>query len=438
MTDAGAPKGGPPTETPPPMAQLQAAEPQGPIRHWRPAVAYAVSVVAGGLPVFKSPDLWWVPVLAMLLYLVLGYGKAVQEGIVFEFGDSFYYLGFTLSVASLLAMLDPFHWTARPQDPAMVLRYFGLGLFTTLIGVIGRTVLQIFHRLPAETIEATNEKIEEQAWGYLETLKKVNSETRNILATTLARLRQELEGNAQQFATALRDLNKAVKRAAEQAEGLDVAAVETSLGTLVGTFEKAAKDLEQHTGRLKSSRVEIERATEAARDASDGVVRAAGEAGALVTSEFSATLSALSGQVHGFEAAVRGVVLEIAKLTIDPSATQQSLDVLGDAITSTTRELEASLTTLRESVQAYARGLQALPAEIGVATAAATQPAAADLARELRSMGAVVRAESTALQRDSLSPLRQVLTSTVEELRTINTAIDEIVEAVKLKLETLG
>src|SRR5438105_15330873 len=92
--------------------------------------AYLLAVFAGLVSVFVSRDLWLIPLLAMTVYLAAGYAPALRSGFIFEFADSFYYLGFTLSVGSLLASLDPFHTKGVP-DPTKVFHYFGLGLFTT-------------------------------------------------------------------------------------------------------------------------------------------------------------------------------------------------------------------------------------------------------------------------------------------------------------------
>jgi hypothetical protein len=72
------------------------------------AIPYAIATVLGAVAVFVSPDLWWVPVIAMFLYLGFGLNEARREEFTLEFSDSFYYLGFTLTIASLLASLRPF------------------------------------------------------------------------------------------------------------------------------------------------------------------------------------------------------------------------------------------------------------------------------------------------------------------------------------------
>jgi hypothetical protein len=142
---------------------------------------YAVTVIVGLVPVFISASFWWIPVLAMLSFLATGYQEADSDGMVYEFADAFYYLGFTLSIGALLAALDPFHAGARP-DAARMLHQFGLGMFTTLIGVTGRTVLQSYHRLPSETLESINRDIAEQGREYVNHLRQLNARTATLLA----------------------------------------------------------------------------------------------------------------------------------------------------------------------------------------------------------------------------------------------------------------
>src|SRR5438552_8918566 len=118
------------------------AAPNGQERHHKPvnlAMPYGMATVVGALAVFSSPKgLWFVPIVIMLVYLGFGLQLARRSGMVLEFSDSFYYLGFTFTIASLLASLDPFHFDpAKNPEPAVILHYFGLGLFTTLIGLRG-------------------------------------------------------------------------------------------------------------------------------------------------------------------------------------------------------------------------------------------------------------------------------------------------------------
>jgi hypothetical protein len=63
---------------------------------------YLVAWALGTFPLFADPDhrLWFVPWIVMLGYGLLGHAKAEQTGTMFEFADSFYYLGFTLSVGA--------------------------------------------------------------------------------------------------------------------------------------------------------------------------------------------------------------------------------------------------------------------------------------------------------------------------------------------------
>src|SRR5262249_4817920 len=93
---------------------VQAGELTATRRRGAYTVAYGVAVLTGIVPVFVSPQLWFVPVLAMAGYFLYGYGVSREGGFVFEFADSLYYLGFTLSVGSLLASLEPFHAASRP------------------------------------------------------------------------------------------------------------------------------------------------------------------------------------------------------------------------------------------------------------------------------------------------------------------------------------
>jgi hypothetical protein len=216
--------------------------------------AYFFAVVAGVVPVFMHHAFWPVPILAMLAFLAVGYGPAREAGIVYEFADSFYYLGFTLSVGSLLASLEPFNFVNRP-DPEQIFHYFGLGMLTTLVGVVGRTMLQSYHRLPAETLEAVNRQLEERGREYLDNLSALDARIRQTMETTTVAYERDLAPRLARIGDALA---QAVTRIEETAAGsdrlrADVEDASAAVRALGSSYAGAADAMRAQQARLTES-----------------------------------------------------------------------------------------------------------------------------------------------------------------------------------------
>ena len=95
--------------------------------------------------------------------------------------DYFYYLGFIFTIGSLIAGFLPIAFGGITQrfQYETILSAFGLGMLTTLIGLIGRMVLiQLFEKTDADT-ESAVEKISITAEGFSESLQKVNYRINN-------------------------------------------------------------------------------------------------------------------------------------------------------------------------------------------------------------------------------------------------------------------
>lgn len=164
------------------------------------AWAYAIAAGIGILAVFLSPALWPIPSATIVFYYVLGHRRAKDGGTIFEFADSVYYLGFTLSVGSLLASLDPFALRGKP-DPETIFHYFGLGLLTTLIGIVLRTVVQQFYRLPSETVEAANRRVREETNQLVSELASLRSRVMEHAATAVMTYQDQLLPQLGELAT---------------------------------------------------------------------------------------------------------------------------------------------------------------------------------------------------------------------------------------------
>jgi hypothetical protein len=233
------------------------------VRGVRPAKAnlarpYAIALVIGGVAVLASRVFWPVAILSMIAYLVYGLREAKAHGYVLEFADSFYYLGFTLTIAALLGALQPFDWAAGAAPGASdVLKHFGMGMFTTLFGVAGRTVLQMYYRTPDEAIERTNQQIAVAAAEYLDRLESLNEKAATVLSTTVVQLGERLEQRTGELDAALTGLVGRFNNAAGQLSGLDAALVRNRLADLANSISEAAAPLRTQMDAVQKERTAL-------------------------------------------------------------------------------------------------------------------------------------------------------------------------------------
>jgi hypothetical protein len=327
--------------------------------------AYFFAVAAGVVPVFLHHAFWPVPILAMLAFLTVGYGPARDAGIIFEFADSFYYLGFTLSVGSLLASLEPFNFVNRP-DPESIFHYFGLGMLTTLVGVVGRTMLQSYHRLPSETLEAVNRQLEERGRDYVESLTQLDTRIRETMASTTSAYETELAPRLGRIGEALA---RAVDRIEETAAGTERLRTEvenagTSIRALGASYAGAADALREQQGRFTESVDTLALSIEQIAVASSRAGRGA-----------AAGLDEIRTKAADCRAAIDALAGSIGALRFDATSVDAALGDMGRTISdATTRQreaMDAEAATLRAHAQlvlAEAKEMQRALEEIANAT----------------------------------------------------------------------
>lgn len=230
---------------------------------------YLAAWAVGTFPLFADPGhrLWFVPWIVMLIYGVVGHGKAEQTGTMFEFADSVYYLGFTLSVGALLASLDPFNPNATP-DAERLFRLFGLALITTLFGVVGRTALQTFYRLPSETIEEVNQRLTAEARRYVDRLSELTASMDRILTTqvqtTEAKLLPQFATMENALRTTVTDLT--IVSAGAQALKATVTDATSALDVITEQYRARSTDLTKSQDSIVESSNQLSSALSGASD----------------------------------------------------------------------------------------------------------------------------------------------------------------------------
>lgn len=356
---------------------------------------YALATIIGAIAVFLSVDLWWVPVLTMFIYLGFGLGDARRNGMTLEFSDSFYYLGFTLTIASLLASLQPFRGIA--PESGNILRHFGLGLFTTLIGVVGRTVLQMFYRTPSENIEATNQQIVVAATEYLQTLEKANDRSEQILRGTLDGLDTALREELAELRTTLRGVNAAVKREATKITNfhIDPSTLQQALAACGEAIEAGGERFSEALRRLETIQA-----------AALGLAtRRTEDLGATIQSVDEVWRS-VAGNLEDLRGEIARLEGRLAAVTLDVTPTQQALEAFARNIEQVAAGLHETSHRLAEAVAAVTRGAAGIGSRIATITheplrtiEATMRQAGEDLAEMNRVLEDIVRAAQASVTR---------------------------------------
>jgi len=178
---------------------------------------FVVALTLGFITIGTMPPTWrWGPVLVMIAYFAWGLRTAKRAGLVVEFSDSFYYLGFALTLTSLLNATGVFGGEL-PDGKEMVIE-FGRGLTTTVVGVVGRVVFQLYYQVAQEAIEKTTAQIQEVASRFVTALKETE---------------EDLQRHAAVMRDAIKDIEKYLPETA------------TAFGKMAGEIDAEARSVQQ-------------------------------------------------------------------------------------------------------------------------------------------------------------------------------------------------
>lgn len=389
--------------------------------------AYLSCAIIGGVAVAYSPDLWIFPVVTMVFYFVYGHGRAAREGYVLEFADSVYYLGFTLTLMALFGSLEPFQWGQRdPLDPDSVMHHFGLGLITTLLGVLGRTGLNMFYRTPTESLESIKRQITEEAGDYLETLQLLNGRARDVLSGTLGELETTLRGEMESISASLARLGARLQMLVERTAGMDIGRIEEAYARLASALEDASLGLHEQAGALRDALMELPRELRIAGQSSrDAVLGITGLAQTL-RDQFEAVASAL-------------VLVEqrVREIRFDPGSVQQELDKLAHVVDKAGTAIAAAGGSIAAGGDRVASALAGAAGSIASMDLDPVRRAFAEITDHLRDLARIIEESAAKSASDALRDLAASVRTVRKDLNDLDAVLDDIVEAVGLKLEQL-
>ena len=389
---------------------------------------YLAAWAVGTFPLFADPNhrLWFVPWIVMLAYGLLGHAKAEQTGTMFEFADSVYYLGFTLSVGALLASLDPFNPNVRP-DAEKIFRLFGQALITTLFGVVGRTALQTFYRLPTETIEEVNQRLTAEARRYVEQLSELTTSMDRILTTQVRSTETQL---VPQFATLENVLRMTVTDLTVVSGGAQVLKetvkeATSALGVMMGQYQARSRDITTSHDSMVNSAKQLSSAFSGASDLTVASV-----------SQFSDAVEILDQQAKSVSSALERVATSLSSVTVDPTPLAGPIAAIGEAVREVGDATRAEATGLKAATKALLEEVERVQSAHSDLTRRDFTAALDRFAKQLDALSDATANQRT-LTEGEVEMLQKQVTTTLAAARDVSAALEEITTIVLARLKEL-
>ncbi len=420
------------------------------------AAPYFVAVVTGGASAYLNA--WWIAIPAMLFYLFHGLPKARKEGIIIEFSDSFYYLGFTITIFSLLAAADPFGLHGTPTESGKdILKSYGLGLTSTVIGIIGRNVIQLFYLAPNETTESTAARVAEETAELLRNLEALGRQARFLVEETATRLQNSVTAATGRVELELADLASRLAQVKNtiEAVSIDPSRIVSSFQVVEASSRRAADGIDRALTEHHRLRTEIEAAEREVLsllgDAGREVRNFGGELGRASTAARDA-LDRLAARVPHeqlglFAQTVDGIATRLGDLagtreTLESVRTEadglaKSMKQAGLAFRKAVdgdlvRALQAGENALvRFSDMLRTTGVERFNAEVTGATASLT-----DLRASASACGPEM-ARAIGEGTSGVDRLKTAVQETAAHIGAVNRVLDEIADAVRVRIERL-
>lgn len=341
---------------------------------------------------------WTMTALVVGLMVVYGIVLWVRSGTAYASetdGETFYYLGFIYTLATLVATFAPLlNSTERPES-RQVLGFFGLGLITTFVGLAGRIVfaqassgalaspendarrLGDAYTEAARAIERSTVRIvhaQQRAEGHLSESYSGAVETIRILS---GRVTQQFETMSAQvlkdFATVIERVSAGAESALGEVRDRAVRDIDVASRQAVKTHELAKEQVEQlTTGTAGAVRTVTEQAVQ-------DVARVARESAAELTEFFRHTNGHVAATLQQFETRLGAFRLppeELGeKLVVVLTELAERADLLRRATTivgAAYGELEATLANAVEGARGGSRAFSTLAVSADAAASAVT------------------------------------------------------------------
>jgi methyl-accepting chemotaxis protein len=320
------------------------------------------------------------PLLPLISYAVFFQSSAKRQGLIEEFADSVYYMGFLYTLVALAVNLSPELFGVSDQaKPSLAIAQFGLALVSTIVGLTARIVLTQFASGPSEvslddsvsSLAGSVETLRGRITDISEDIRKSWTDQEKERSSAHKELLRGLEGE-------LRDLNKRWAEVVGDAQGAvgDVVAATKHISTQASKTGDALGKVQEKiegfqlnpsiiTQQFESSAAELEIAISTfAQEFKSIRIDGAGLTDSIkaASGEIAAALAGLSTRLSEFEPP-RGVIeagFDDAATSIRTSAHRLSsqLEAIDVPAAIIPPELEKNLQQASNNVSNYAESVE--------------------------------------------------------------------------------
>jgi hypothetical protein len=343
---------------------------------------------------------WHWAMVALVVGLMVVYGallwiRSKTDNAADGDGETFYYLGFIYTLATLVATFAPLLNSGGRLETRYVLGMFGLGLITTFVGLAGRIV---FAQTVSEDASGLEDSARRLGDAYTEAARSIERSTVRIV-----RAQERAEGHLNEaYTNAVDSIQLVSGRATEQLEAVSA----QILKRFAAVVERIGADAESAFAELRNRAIrEIDvasrlaaqshdRAKEQVDDLAAGTASAVRTVTAHVVQDFTRmaheSATELTAFLHHASRSVAGALQEVesrlASLRLPPEDVGQKLAVILTELTERAEllrqtsakvgavygEFEGALGNAVQGAHDGSRAFQALTVSADAATVAVT------------------------------------------------------------------
>jgi len=379
------------------------------------------------------------PVMVMLFYLRYFNTLEDKNSYQDQFADSFYSLGFLLTLTALVCTFFPLFWGDHAITMEETLGNFGVALFTTLLGLTVRIYLTSFstdlEQLQKQTVLELERDVrffKEEMWASIGVMREFNTElektTRktvedfgaslagagqeitglvqvtmknafNPLTKTFANLAAEVETATADFG---KDLDSSFKHCVEsvQAIALEPELLRETLKPVLHSLEEAATDIDKSVQHI-----------------SDSLEKSSGSLDSA-TNDFSSSVAAMN---TGLTSAMERMIAKVEAMELNPDVFNRMLE---DSFSS----FKTAVSHVAEQTRLHGNALEKSAEAVNSAlpvydTVAANMAKMTDLNKELEASMQQM-AEVSSIFSNVAGNLNTLTSVTGEYVSTIKSSVD--------------
>ena len=325
--------------------------------------------------------------IAVVVGLMLVYGVVLWIRSRTEYasegdGETFYYLGFIYTLATLVATFAPLLNSAERPDTRQVLGLFGLGLSTTFVGLAGRIV---FAQTGPGALGSPEHNARKLGDAYAEAARAIERSTVRIVHA-----QQRAEGHLNEsYSGAVEAIRALSARVTEQFDSMGAEVLKLTERTFADLRSRAARDVETASRQVVKTHEVVKEEIEGLAAGTAGAVRSVTEQVvqdfARITRESATELTAfvrhanstVAGTLQEFEARLGALRLppeDVGQKLVDvltelaerAELLRRATSVVGAAYS----ELEGTLANAVQGARDGSRAFSALAVSADAATAA--------------------------------------------------------------------